>query len=68
MATITDRKLQHSTDGITVDYYNADVVTANEFYAFGMLMPGRKFSAGSGYRYGFNGQENDNEVKGIGNQ
>ena len=25
-----------------------------------MNMPGRKFNAGSGYRYGFNGQENDN--------
>ena len=33
-----------------------------------MQQPGRKFSAGSGYRYGFNGKENDNEVKGEGNQ
>jgi RHS repeat-associated protein len=33
-----------------------------------MQMPGRKFSNGSGYRYGFNGKENDNEVKGEGNQ
>lgn len=32
-----------------------------------MQMVGRKFSAGS-YRYGFNGKENDNEVKGEGNQ
>ena len=31
-------------------------------------MPGRKYSAGDGYRYGFNGKENDNEVKGEGNQ
>lgn len=31
-------------------------------------MPGRTFSAGNGYRYGFNGKENDNEVKGDGNQ
>lgn len=31
-------------------------------------MPGRQFSAGTGYRYGFNGKENDNEVKGEGNQ
>jgi RHS repeat-associated protein len=30
-----------------------------------MLQPGRKYSAGSSYRYGFNGKENDNEVKGI---
>lgn len=31
-------------------------------------MTGRKFSAGMGYRYGFNGKENDNEVKGEGAQ
>ena len=31
-------------------------------------MPGRKFSAGSVYRYGFNGKENDNEVRGVANQ
>jgi RHS repeat-associated protein len=33
-----------------------------------MGQPGRKFSATTGYRYGFNGKENDNEVKGEGNQ
>lgn len=33
-----------------------------------MLMTGRKYSAGTGYRYGFNGKENDNEVKGEGAQ
>ena len=32
-----------------------------------MTMPGRKYSSSS-YRYGFNGKENDNEVKGEGNQ
>ena len=32
-------------------------------------MPGRKFSqSSSSFRYGFNGKENDNEVKGEGNQ
>jgi len=31
-------------------------------------MPGRKYAATNGYRYGFNGKENDNEVKGEGNQ
>ena len=31
-------------------------------------MPGRKYTSGSSYRYGFNGKENDNEVKGEGNQ
>jgi len=34
-----------------------------------MTMPGRKYSqANTKYRYGFNGKENDNEVKGEGNQ
>jgi hypothetical protein len=30
-------------------------------------MPGRKFSAGGSYRYGFNTQEKDNEIAGEGN-
>ena len=30
-------------------------------------MPGRKYTAGSGYRYGFNGKEKDNETKEVGN-
>jgi len=33
-----------------------------------MAMPGRTYSAAGAYRYGFNGKENDNEVKGEGNQ
>jgi RHS repeat-associated protein len=33
-----------------------------------MLQPGRQYTNGSGYRYGFNGKENDNDVKGEGNQ
>jgi RHS repeat-associated protein len=44
------------------------VVTANDYYPFGMGMPGRKYSTTSSYRYGFNGKENDNDVKGEGNQ
>ncbi|CAN5525170.1 hypothetical protein BH10BAC2_BH10BAC2_25180 [soil metagenome] len=33
-----------------------------------MVTPGRSYSSGTLYRYGFNGKENDNEVKGTGNQ
>ncbi len=33
----------------------------------GMLMPGRVFSSASGYRYGFNGKEKVDEIKGSGN-
>lgn len=38
-----------------------------DYYPFGMLQPGRQYSVNN-YRYGFNGKENDNEVKGEGNQ
>jgi len=31
-------------------------------------MPGRLLVGATGYRYGFNGQEQDNEIKGTGNQ
>ena len=33
-----------------------------------MQEPGRKFTLNNSYRFGFNGKENDNEVKGEGNQ
>jgi hypothetical protein len=40
---------------------------SNPSYAFGMLMPGRQFSTATGYRFGFNGQEQDNDINGKGN-
>ncbi|MBL0200733.1 MAG: EndoU domain-containing protein [Chitinophagaceae bacterium] len=64
LVTISDKKFGVDiapVDGI-IDYYKADVVTANDYYPFGMNMPGRKFDAGSGYRYGFNGQEKSDEI------
>ena len=70
LVTISDKKIgvDGNSDGI-IDYYTADVITANDFYSFGSLMPGRKYSqANIKYRYGFNGKENDNEAKGEGNQ
>ncbi len=69
MATISDKKkgVDENGDGV-VEYYNADVVNASDYYPFGALMPGRTYSTGNKYRYGFNGKENDNEIKGEGNQ
>lgn len=69
MATISDKRLQHSSNGTTIDYYTADITAAQDYYPFGMLMPGRIYTFGgdSSYRYGFNGKENDNTIKGVGN-
>ncbi len=40
-------------------------MSINDYYLFGMIMTGRKYS--SDYRYGFQGQEKDDEIKGEGN-
>ena len=64
----SDRKLAFETtpsSGI-VDYYTADVIAQNDYYPFGMLMPERNGSSDD-YRYGFQGQEKDDEIKGEGN-
>jgi RHS repeat-associated protein len=66
LATVTDKKLGHSSNDSTVDYYTPDIVSAQDYYPFGMLQPGRQLNEGK-YRYGFNGKENDNEVKGEAN-
>jgi RHS repeat-associated protein len=72
LATISDKKigipLCPRNQPCIVDYYEAEVLSQNDYYPFGMLQPGRQYSAASGYRYGFNGKEKDNEVKGEGNQ
>jgi RHS repeat-associated protein len=53
--------MSNDLDGI-IDYFMPEVVTAQDYYPFGMTMPGRNYNAGSGYRYGFNGKELDKEV------
>jgi RHS repeat-associated protein len=70
LVTVSDKKIGIDEGGNgTTDYFQPEVLTAQDYYSFGMAMPGRKYTKpSSGYRYGFNGKENDNEVKGEGNQ
>jgi RHS repeat-associated protein len=44
----------------------AKVVTISDYYPFGSLMPGRSYNSKE-YRYGYNGKEKDDEIKGEGN-
>ena len=44
--------------------YTADVISYSDYYPFGSLMPGR-YSGGSGYRYGYQGSEKDDEITGV---
>jgi RHS repeat-associated protein len=60
----------------TIAWFEADVVASQQYYPFGMLMPAdpasaatRQYAAGGyDHRYGFNGKEGDDEVKGDDNQ
>ncbi|UTW61516.1 hypothetical protein KFE98_16080 [bacterium SCSIO 12741] len=45
----------------------AEVLQYQDYYPFGMPMPGRKGWSGSGHRFGFQNQEVDNEIAGNGN-
>ncbi len=64
LETVNDKKIAFDDDADDViDYYEADVVSANDYYPGGMTMPGRKYQQGiSSYRYGFNGQEKSLEI------
>lgn len=62
LVTVSDKKIGVSSNGTTIDYYNADVISATDYYPFGMTMPGRSY--GTQGRYSFNGKEDDKEIEG----
>jgi RHS repeat-associated protein len=67
LSTITDRRLElKAGPSLTVSGYVADVSSYSDYYPFGMEMPGRGY-VGGGFRFGFQGQEGDDEVGGEGN-
>ena len=67
LAVVGDRKVGVDSDGDELlEYYRGALVSAQDYYPFGMVMPGRNYTS-SQYRYGFQGQEQDPEVKGEGN-
>ena len=55
LVTLSDHKVPQ-TDGT----YESVVLSASDYYPFGMAMKERTYSNGS-YRYGFNGKENDTD-------
>ena len=67
LAVITDRRIQACGAG-DVMHYEAQVVSVSDYYPFGMGIKEREWKDSSfGYRFGFNGMEKDDEVKGTGN-
>ncbi len=63
LSVVSDRKL---VDIQNNSIFTPDVLTFSDYYPGGMLLPNRHGNS-SDYRYGFQGQEMDNEIKGEGN-
>jgi hypothetical protein len=53
LATVSDDRIPHDDNGNnTIDYYTPVVKSAQDYYPFGMQMPGRKIN-NDAYRFGF---------------
>ncbi len=64
LAVVSDKRTLICVSG--TQYYEADILSAQDYYPFGMQMESRSFTSGV-YRYGFQGQEKDDEIQGVGN-
>jgi RHS repeat-associated protein len=60
LATISDRKIPSASSGANT--FSADILSGQDYYAFGMQMPGRSYVSSKLYRYNFNGKEEDPEA------
>ncbi len=60
LSVISDRKI------IKNGIFTPDVLSYNDYFPFGQLLPNRHGNSGD-YRYGFQNQEKDDEIKGEGN-
>jgi len=65
LVVVNDKKLPGAASG-TIPYYNSDIASYSDYDPFGMPLPYRQHDTPA-YRYGFQGQEKDDEIKGEGN-
>ena len=63
LATISDRRVAGTCTDSIVDFYDADILSINDYYPFGAPMEGRSQQTKK-YRFSFNGKEDDKEVEG----
>jgi RHS repeat-associated protein len=69
LSTISDKPIPDISTGTTIDYYMADIRTSTDYSPFGVELKGRnlKKNNAKNYRFGFQGQEGDDQIKGDGN-
>jgi RHS repeat-associated protein len=69
LSVISDKVIPHVSGG-SVAYYKADILQAQDYSPFGVKLKGRNLNKTGNtelYRSGFQGQEEDDELKGDGN-
>ena len=69
LVTYSDKKLSECFED-TIYRYVADVKSQTDYSAFGVLLEERQWYANAdsgGYRFGFNNQEQDDDISGYGN-
>jgi RHS repeat-associated protein len=69
LSVISDKVIPHPSGG-SVAYYKADIMQAMDYSPFGVTLKGRnlkKTGLADEFRFGFNGMEADDEMKGDGN-
>jgi len=67
LSTVSDKLIAKDwNNDNNVDSYKAEILSATDYTPFGVAMDGRTYNTTLS-RYGFNGQEKDNEIYGDGN-
>jgi RHS repeat-associated protein len=74
LSVISDKPILHGTGDVTtpgtvVDYFMSDILQSTDYSAFGVQLSGRNLykTGAKESRFGFQGQEEDDEIKGEGN-
>jgi RHS repeat-associated protein len=72
LSVISDKVIPHQStvSAGTIDYYLADILQAQDYSPFGVTLKNRNFSKAGNlekFRFGYQGSEQDYEVKGEGN-
>ena len=67
---VSDKRISVCDEYLAVERFEAEVLSAVDYYPFGAPLPDRQWYANSdssAYSYGFNGMRMDNEISGVGN-
>jgi len=67
---VSDKRVSICDEYLGVERFEAEVLSAVDYYPFGMMMPDRQWYANSDSSIavnGFNGMRKDNEIRGVGN-